>query len=272
MVRRFLLIICLVFLSALSLKAQYDGSFDAVFFNRFTDAKSESLGGIGKSIFNNSFSVHQNSSLLGFQDGYNVSYSYSSPYYVLDDGRFNYIGVSVKPFTKVALGISRYTFNSGVSIVQGLSSFALVYKINGKVSVSANVRELYVDMGDRTDEQGNFLGEGIAKQRYVDVAATGILPYSLSGADAKLISGITFENIFQQSMEYSFGEFSTNIGMPAIFTGSLNNELAWEGIDTILLPTNLYFNVASEYQAITNRASFKSHYSHYSLAEMFLFV
>ena len=93
--------------------AQYDGSFSDIFFRRAYSAQSAALGRSSVAIIDDAFSVHYNSSLLGFREGYSVSYSNSSPFYVLSDAIFNYYGAAGNIYGKFAAGISHLDFSTG---------------------------------------------------------------------------------------------------------------------------------------------------------------
>lgn len=245
----------------LPVKAQYDGSFNTLYFNRSIDAKSESMGSITASFFNNAFSVHQNSSLIGFQDGYGISYSYSSPYYLNKNGRFDYTGFSAKLFKNIAFGVSRYTYKDpDNALEQRLSTLAIIYKFNQSFSIGLNGRLLYWSQGNRTDETGSFLKEAVSKKLYFDITSSAKFPYSFSRINAHLIAGITFENIFYQQMKLNFGSIDSSIELPAIITISANNEFSWDsGIEFILIK-NISLNILGEYQNVINYG-YKTRYS-----------
>ena len=244
-------------------KAQYDGSFDGLYFGRSIDAKSASLGSISRSITNRAFSVHQNAALLGFQEGYSAGYSYSSPFYNFSsfDRSLNYFGISAKPLQKFAFGISSFALKNAGMSTDRLSTLALVYQISDNLSLGSNVRQFALDLGERTDEQGNNL-ESSFSQWYIDFTFATRFPYQLEGADARFSTGLTLENIFRQVLDLtgSTSGQNTQIELPSIVTVAVNNALVWESGSNFLLTENFSWNLLGEYQNVINH-DFRTRFS-----------
>ena len=233
--------------------AQYDGSFDDIYFNRSISAQSSALGKSSKALSDNAFSIYANSALLGFQDSYLASFSTSSPYYTLENGKFNFYGIGGKLINNISVGITHLNFDTGESRDQQLTTLSFIYQPIEKLSLGANIQRFTLDAGTRRDEVGNVIGDATSNQYYFDLTSSYILPINLSFAEeSSLKLGFTFENIFQQAIDVGFGSTNSKIELPSIITIGARNKLYWNQISEFFLVKNISLHLLAEYQEVIN--------------------
>ncbi len=240
-----------------SAKAQYNGTFNALYFGRSIDAKTAALGSINTAVLNNAFVIHQNSSLLSFQEGYSIGYSHSSPYYLAEDSEFNYFGLSAKPFKHFAFGISRFTYENDFNTLK-LSTIAVAYTFNRNYSIGINFRNLKWQYKRRIVCFGiGFIPcpptnyEGEFGQWYLDFTTSARFHYPFLDEQATFIAGLTFENVFQQTMDVKLFGQQSKIELPTIITFGFNNQFVWNAGNNFL-NEHISLSILGEYQVITN--------------------
>lgn len=232
--------------------AQYDGSFEYIFFDRSYSAQSAALGRISTPITDDAFSVHYNSALLSFQNEYTVSFSHTSPFYRMKNANFNYYGITAPILDRFSLGVGHLDLKFNASGEQKLSTLAFVYEPVRNFSIGANLRRLYLDIGYRSDVTGRSLGEIVSKRIYFGLSSSIRIPHkSLIAPKSILTLGATFDNIFQQSIGLG-SRGSSNFELPSVLTLGAANKFIWRGLDNGPLIKRISFNLLAEYQNVLN--------------------
>jgi len=234
--------------------AQYDGSFSEIFFRRVYSAQGAALGRSTVSFPDHAFSVHYNSSLLGFREGYSVSYSHSSPFYILKDANINYFGAAGTIFGPISAGVSHLDFSTGeISGDKKITTLALVYKPFKNFAVGSNIRRFHVDLGDRTDSAGNLIDEVTRNQLYFDLTSSLLINYHIPNVDESSITlGLTYENPLQQGIDLPSGVGNRNIDveLPSVITIGAQNSFRWTDVGDSYLTKNITVGLVAEFREI----------------------
>ncbi len=94
----------------------YRGSSEEIFFGRQPSARVEALGR-GAAAFNDDVTAtFYNPAGLSSLRGLSVAASYASPYYLLTDAWYNYLGAAYSIDSCIVVALSRYYFTYGVEI------------------------------------------------------------------------------------------------------------------------------------------------------------
>ncbi len=233
-----------------SVSAQYDGSFDEIYFNRTFSPKSEALGRSGVAVLDNALSLQANSALIGFMDGVSLSYSHSGPYYAAPKGQHEFIGMAGKVGSKLALGVSKATFQFEVDNTLGYSTelltLAVVAKPTNHLAFALNGRRVSATVRN-TQQVGKAMYDH--EQWYVDVNAAFRHSYNPRFAErGELMAGITYQNALRNewSPPRLIEGINTTIPLPVILTAGLAHGLRW-GTKNFLSLT-----LFGEYQNVLN--------------------
>ncbi|HRX97956.1 MAG TPA: hypothetical protein P5514_13490 [Bacteroidales bacterium] len=87
--------------------------FQDIFFGRQPTAHAEALGGSLSSLDGDLSATYYNPAASSSIEGLQVAGSYSSPYSVIDDAYYNYLGAGYKLNRFLTFGITRYHFSYG---------------------------------------------------------------------------------------------------------------------------------------------------------------
>jgi hypothetical protein len=197
--------------------AQYDGSFDAIYFNRTFSPKSEALGRSGVAVLDNAFSLQTNSSLVGHMSGYSLSYSYSNPIYGAEDGTFQFFGLTADVGRNMAIGLSEANVRFDETFLNRLRTVALIFKPIPSTAVSVDARNVSMKFS-------NPLSVGISQfdenQWYLNMNASysGSYPIPI-GHGARIVGGVRVENVFRNTLSIPNAE----IELPQVATVGFSN-------------------------------------------------
>lgn len=222
--------------------------FSNIYFDRSVSAQSSALGRSSKALPDNAFSIHSNSSLLGFQNGYLVAYSKSTPFYTLENATFNYYAVGGRIINEFFIGIGHLDYNNGQDWKEQLTTLAFIYRLKNNLSLSTNIKRFVFEQGDFTDEQGLPAGKGeTSKRYYFDFTSSYLLPFKTPVADKiSLLLSFTFENIFRQ--EVHIGDI--RVELPSIISVGANNKYVWNDVSNFFLIKNISLSLIAEYQEV----------------------
>jgi hypothetical protein len=98
-----------------SATAEYGGSLSRLFLDRSPDARAEALGRLAVTLEGSAFASWANPAAVATVPGLTASFSTSSPYFILNEGRFLYLSAAYRVSARFAVGLSRYHFNFGES-------------------------------------------------------------------------------------------------------------------------------------------------------------
>jgi len=244
-----LLIFTLLLLAPVS-NAQYDGSFAGMYFSRAISAQSDALGMTRSTMPDKAFTVHNNSALLGFQDGYSASYSRSSKLYLVNESNFQYVGLAGRITNRFAAGISHLRFNLMDSDYESISTLALVYKLTDFISLGANARQISIDYS-------NLSGSSIVpieypiKQLYFDVTSGVIIPIEISGTlNSELKMGLTLGNILGQSLEID--GIDMEVELPSVAVLGMQGHVTLPGVESSFFAETISLDAVIELQEVFN--------------------
>ncbi len=197
--------------------AQYDGSFDGIYFHRTFSPKSEALGRSGVAVLDNAFSLQTNSSLVGHMSGYSLSYSYSSPFYGAEDVPFQFFGLTADVGPKLAIGLSEAKLRWNDSEFFRIRTLSLIASPISSTSISVDARNF-------TWKEVIPLGVGVqsfeADQWYLNLNASYSGSYPIPfGHGARLVGGVRVENVFKNTLSIPNAE----IELPQVATVGFSN-------------------------------------------------
>jgi hypothetical protein len=230
--------------------AQYDGSFDGIYFLRSISAQSTALGMTRSTMPDKAFTIHNNSSLLGFQEGFSASYSTSNQYFIADDTDIQFIGLSGFISDKFALGISHLRFNYN-SIDQSISTLALIFKPSNLISLGVNARRLSIAFISDSFSFSNPEGQ----QLYLDLTSSANIPFELSGAlNSSLKVGLTLNNISRQSLVFGLGNdnFELITEIPSVAVLGIQGHIMMPGIESSIIADKFSLDAIVELQEVFN--------------------
>lgn len=234
------------------LYAQYDGSFDGIYFLRSVSAQSTALGMTRSTMPDKAFTIHNNSSLLGFQEGASASYSTSDQYFIADDTDIQFIGLSGRISDKFAVGIShlRFDYTSGSQFKHSLSTLALVFKPSDLISLGANARRLSIAY--ISDSFSFSKPEG--QQLYLDLTSSVNIPVELSSAlNSALKVGFTWNNISRQSLDLGLANGNEEvIEIPSVAVLGIQGHIMLPGIESSIIADKFSFDAIVELQEVFN--------------------
>lgn len=200
-----------------TLLAQYDGSYDDIYFLRTFSPKSEALGRSGVAVLDNALSLQTNSSLVGHMSGYSLSYSYSNPFYYASDGTFRFVGLTAEIGRGMALGVSDARLQLNDSEFNRLQTLSLIYKPIRSTAVSLDARRFTTGFPMTIGSQDTD-----AEQWYVNLNASYAGSYSVASLkDATVVGGIRVENVLNQELNIA----DSRIGLPRIVTLGISNHM-----------------------------------------------
>lgn len=199
--------------------AQYDGSFAGIYFNRTFSPKSEALGRSGVAVLDNALSLQTNSSLVGHMSGYSLSYSYSNPYYLLEDGTFQFVGLTADVSRSMAIGLSEAKLQRSDSDIDRIRTVSLIIKPIRSTAISVDARNLSMNYT-------NPIGVGVqtyeADQWYLNLNASYSGTYTNPlNHDSKFVGGIHLENVFGNNLSIPNNE----IELPQVATVGFSNTM-----------------------------------------------
>lgn len=96
--------------------ADYNKSFDRLFFGRQPSARGEALGRGLVAVGADVYSVFYNPAGLGGIKGLAIAGALAGPYYSYENAQYDYFSLSLKAGSKGAIAFSRYHFNDGEPI------------------------------------------------------------------------------------------------------------------------------------------------------------
>ena len=249
-VKTSLILILFVFLT-IPATAQYDGSYEDFYFVRSVSAQSSALGRSSVALSDNAFSIYSNSSLLVFQESYVASYSFSAPFYVVEDASYKFFGIGGRIINNFFIGISHLDYDTGLSFRQGLTTLALAYQVKKSASLGINIQRFNIWYGIIFDDTAPEVTKIRSSEHYLDLTSSYIVPIQLQFADeVSLLIGFTFENVFQQSIDYNKSWISLDTELPSIITFGVNNKWSWNNLSDFFLMKNISLNLLAEYQEI----------------------
>lgn len=104
-------IVFLMFLVPITLFAQYNSMFlSEYYFHRQHSARAEAMGGSLTTAENDISAIFYNPTATSSLDGLQVAGSYSSPFYLIDDANYNFVGAGYQFNKYFTVGFSRYYF------------------------------------------------------------------------------------------------------------------------------------------------------------------
>lgn len=199
--------------------AQYDGSFDAIYFNRTFSPKSEALGRSGVAVLDDALSLQTNSSLVGHMSGYSLSYSYSNPYYFLENGTYQFFGLSAPIGQRMAIGFSEARMRWDESTLDRFRTVSFIFKPIRSTAISVDARNFSVRYEIPLGVSGPVIE---ADQWYLSLNASYAGSYSSPiSDDTKFIGGVRIENVFRNELKIS----NTVIELPQIVTVGFSNTM-----------------------------------------------
>ena len=110
----FILLLILVGFPSYAQKNPYGGFASEYYFGRQLSTRAEAMGQSFTSVEGDASSIHFNPSGIGNLDGIEVSITYATPYYILEDANNLAINLASRISKKVAVGYSYNTFNYGL--------------------------------------------------------------------------------------------------------------------------------------------------------------
>ncbi len=93
--------------------SQFDGTFSTLYLMRYPNARAEAMGRVTVTQEGGSYAAMYNPALLATLHGLEASFSTSSRYYMLQKGRFTYLGGAFGWKQKLAIGFGSHTFDTG---------------------------------------------------------------------------------------------------------------------------------------------------------------
>jgi len=200
--------------------AQYDGSFDGIYFHRTFSPKSEALGRSGVAVLDNAFSLQTNSSLVGHMSGYSLSYSYSNPYYGAEDGTFQFVGLTADIGQRFAFGLSEAKLQRSDSDFDRIRTVSLILKPIRSTAISVDARNLSMNYT-------NPIGVGVqvfdSDQWYLNLNASYAATYTTPlNHDSKFVGGIRLENVFRNKLSLPN---NVDIELPQVATVGFSNTM-----------------------------------------------
>jgi hypothetical protein len=230
--------------------AQYDGSFDEIYFQRTFSPKSEALGRTGVAVSDNALSLQTNSALIGFMDGVFLTHSHSSPFYGAPKGHHEFIGMAGIIGSKLALGMSNAAFQMEfqdiIEFSTELLTLAVVAKPTDHIALSVNGRRVSATVRN-TQQVGKALYDH--EQWYIDLNAAFRHSYNPRFANsAELMVGVTYQNALRNewSPPKLIEDINTTIPLPVILTAGLAHGLRWGSKNYLSL------TLFGEYQNVLN--------------------
>lgn len=200
-----------------TLLAQYDGSYDGIYFNRSFSPKSEALGRSGVAVLDNALSLQTNSSLVGHMSGYSMSYSYSNPFYLFEDGTFQFFGLTADIGGRMAVGISDAKLQMNDSEYNRLQTISMIFKPIQSTAVSVDARRFTTRFPMTVGSQDTE-----AEQWYMNLNASYAKSYSVAFlTNATVIGGVRVENVLNREMNIA----NTRIDLPQIATIGISNSM-----------------------------------------------
>ncbi|MBN8570890.1 MAG: PorV/PorQ family protein [Ignavibacteria bacterium] len=97
--------------------SKYDGTLAELYLYRQPSAKAEAMGRGMVANNNADFGSYYNPALTSLGKGINFNSSYSTPYYLATESKFNYLGISYSDEKLGSFGLSRYYWTLGEEIV-----------------------------------------------------------------------------------------------------------------------------------------------------------
>lgn len=245
-----------------NLFAQYEGTFNGIYFFRSVSAQSAALGMTRSTMPDKAFTVHNNSSLIGFQEGVAASYSTSYNYYIADETDIQYIGISSRITDKFALGISHLRFNYGYNIGSrtnqvsstdynhSISTVALIYRLSDFISLGANTRRFSFSYISNSPYVLNEQSE----QVYFDLTSSMDLPFELASAlKSSLTIGLTWSNITSSSLKLKETPGRDNLlELPSVAVIGIQGHITLPGVESSAIADKLSFDVIVELQEVFN--------------------
>jgi hypothetical protein len=113
-----IVIIILILIPGLTTAQNYKDSASEIFFSRLPSAKTEAMGRILTLNLDPYFVSQSNPANLSNSNGASIFYSYSSPYYALDNATYNYLGVSYNFSGIGAFALNALWYNTGLTFNQ----------------------------------------------------------------------------------------------------------------------------------------------------------
>ena len=108
--KKFLIIITILNSLLLSQDLAVNEFFDMLYVDRQPSAKIEAMGRSGVTTYNEMFSVFYNPALISNINGVTVSSSMVSPYSIVDDSKFSFLGIGYTLKKKLSFGFSLYNY------------------------------------------------------------------------------------------------------------------------------------------------------------------
>jgi hypothetical protein len=174
--------------------AQYDGSFDAIYFNRTFSPKSEALGRSGVAVMDNAFSLQTNSSLVGHMSGYSLSYSYS------DYGNYQFIGLTADIGHGFSMGFSEAKSRIFDEDFYRIQTVSFIANPIPSTSISVDARNFTWKNDIQFGEQSFD-----ADQWYMNLNASYSKSYTAFNRESVFIGGVRLENVFKHKLSLPFG-------------------------------------------------------------------
>jgi hypothetical protein len=213
-------ILCLIIIGHVipsfpTLLAQYDGSYDDIYFLRSFSPKSEALGRSGVAVLDNALSLQTNSSLVGHMSGYALTYGYSNPFYYATDGTFQFIGLTAGIGRRMAIGISDAKLQLNDSEYNRLQTISMIYNPMQSTAISVDARRFSTRFPMTIGTQNTD-----AEQWYMNLNASYVKSYSVAFlTNATVIGGIRVENVLNNELNIS----NSRIELPQIATLGFSN-------------------------------------------------
>lgn len=200
-----------------NLLAQYDGSYDDIYFHRSFSPKSEAMGRSGVAVMDNAFSLQTNSSLVGHMRGYSLSYSYSNPFYYASDGTFQFVGLTAAIGQRMAIGVSDAKLQLSDTEYNRLQTISMIFKPIRSTAISVDARRFSTRFPMTIGTQDTD-----AEQWYMNLNASYAKSYSVALlTNATVIGGIRVENVFNNELNIA----NSRIELPQIATIGISNHM-----------------------------------------------